>query len=128
MKNLNFTLSSEHIRVEHAFGCFKLRFQPAWIMGGHKDVQDIWHAVGALLILHNMCLNHSDHPKHLEEYQEDLGNDRAGEERVEPDPNDFFVFQPPAVPAIETGAWLKEQGMELCQRLLDLVCPEEDFN
>jgi hypothetical protein len=128
MKDFNFTLSSERIRVEHAFGCFKLRFQSARIMGGHKDVQDVWCAVDALLILHNMCLHYGDHLKHLEEYREDLGNDRAGEERVEPDPHDFFVFQPPEVPAIETGAWLKEQGMELCQRLLDLVCPVENFN
>jgi hypothetical protein len=37
-------------------------------MGGHKDVQDVWHAVDALLILHNMCLHYGDHPKHLEEY------------------------------------------------------------
>jgi hypothetical protein len=127
MKDFNFILSSERIRVEHGFGCFKLRFQSARIMGGHKDVQDVWRAIDALLILHNMCLHHGDHPKHLEDYREDLGNDRTGE-RVEPDPNDFFVFQPPEVPAIETGAWLKEQGLQLREKLLNLVCPEEDFN
>ncbi|KAJ7776059.1 hypothetical protein DFH07DRAFT_732102, partial [Mycena maculata] len=127
MKDFNFILSSEHIRVEHAFGCFKLRFQSARMMGGHKDVQDVWRAVDALLILHNMCL-HGDHTKYLEQYREDLGNDRTGEERPEPDPNDFFVFQPPSVPAIETGAWLKEQGLQLREQLLNLVCPERDYD
>ncbi|KAJ7321275.1 hypothetical protein DFH08DRAFT_661999, partial [Mycena albidolilacea] len=68
MKKFNFTLSSEHIQVEHAFGCFKLHFQSAQMMGSHKDVQNVWCAIDALFIMHNMCLWHDDHPKQLEDY------------------------------------------------------------
>jgi hypothetical protein len=74
-----------------------------------------------------MCLWHDDHPKQLEDYREDLGDGRSGEDRVEPDEDDFIAFQPPDIPVEETAAWLKDRGLQLRQELLDLVCPEEDF-
>jgi hypothetical protein len=48
--------------------------------GSHKDVQDVWCAIYVLFIMHNMCLWHDNHPKQLEDYQEDLGNGRSGED------------------------------------------------
>ncbi|KAF7367609.1 DDE Tnp4 domain-containing protein [Mycena sanguinolenta] len=127
MKDFNFTLSSERIRVEHAFGCFKLRFQSARMMGIHKDVQDVWRALDALLVMHNMCLWHNDHPKHLEDYRDSLRDDDApGGNHDEPEV-DEQVFDTPDIPAEETAAWLKDRGLELRQQLLDQVFPEEDY-
>ncbi|KAF7304138.1 DDE Tnp4 domain-containing protein [Mycena indigotica] len=77
MKNFNYLLSTQRITVEHAFGCLKLRFRSMQMMGGHKQVQNVWRAIEAMMIMHNMCLIHDDHPNRFKEYTPGMGDQLA---------------------------------------------------
>ncbi|PBK65329.1 hypothetical protein ARMSODRAFT_892022, partial [Armillaria solidipes] len=125
MKDFNFKLSGVRISVEHAFGAWKGRFPSLRCMGAHRDVQDIYRVVEALIVLHNMCLYYDDHPENIvnivlrdtdlrTDHDDGDAEEGFGGETIDGEPN---------VPAHETATWLKEEGYRMRLNLLDEVCP-----
>ena len=63
MQEFNVLLSSVHIAPEHAYGLLKGCFLSLKGMEKHKDIQVIYKAIGAMLVLHNICIDWNDHPE-----------------------------------------------------------------
>lgn len=78
-------------------------------MGLHEDVQDVWRAIDAIMIVHNMCLYYKDHPEKLEDYLEDLKDDGTGDWDADilPKVIQGDVRGPANIPHHETPNWLK---------------------
>lgn len=119
MRDFNYKLSSVRISVEHVFGQLKGRFPSLRCMGSHEDVNDIYRAIEALMILHNMCLYHGDHPASIWNVvlqDEDLLRNGDGYEMT-------AIDGPPNNPQGETDASLREAGYRMRMEILDQVFP-----
>jgi len=135
MKDFNYNLSKQRITVEHAFGALKGRFRALRHLGAHRDEQDNWQVIEALLILHNMCLFYSDHPEtfaQLPKFHESPSSLAAMAEvdlteEILNNPPVSMVDGPTNLPQYETDTWLKEQGQVVRRRLLDELFPVEDY-
>ncbi|KAI5888410.1 uncharacterized protein SCHCODRAFT_01347275, partial [Schizophyllum commune H4-8] len=136
MIDFNKLLSKQRVTVEHAFGVLKMRFHSLRLMGYHDDVQDVWRVIEALLILHNLCLYHKDHPEAFDEYAEVIlaaneeGDDTDEEEEEEedvPTVTGVDVHGPSDLPRHETVAWLRTAGHQKRRELLDIVCPMANY-
>ena len=110
MREFNIHLSSECIRVEHAFGKLKGRFPSLKEMGCHKKVQEIYKVIEALMILHNVCIDYGDVPEHIFDF--DPTNDAIPVEVTAGDIHFGLVDinQEANVPLYETDQWIKEEG------------------
>lgn len=110
MRQFNKRLSSVRIISEHAYGRLKGRFPGLKALGTHHDINDCYKAIGALLVLHNMCLDLGDRPEDIFDF--DPRDTPAGEPEMEeeeqPDPDEVALDQ--GNPEYETDRWLKEQG------------------
>ncbi|KAE9387071.1 hypothetical protein BT96DRAFT_838206, partial [Gymnopus androsaceus JB14] len=102
-------LSSEHIRVEHAFGKLKGCFPSLKEMGSHKKVQEMYKVIEVLLILHNMCINYGDVPEYIFDF--DPTNDTIPVEVAAGDIQFGLVDinQETNIPLYETDQWIKEE-------------------
>jgi hypothetical protein len=68
MQEFNVLLSSVHIASEHAYGHLKGHFLSLKGMGEHKDIQTLYKAIKAILVLHNICIDWNDHPESISQY------------------------------------------------------------
>jgi hypothetical protein len=127
MRKFNRRLSSVRISVEHAFGVLKGRFLSLRVMGPHDDVQEIYRVIEALMILHNICIEHNDHPEDIYDYV--LCFDPEPEDGADPDEEDSHNFGceditgEAQIPGHETDNWLKIQGYRKRKALLDELFP-----
>lgn len=111
------------IEVEHAFGLLKGRFRALKEMGPHLNIQDLYKAIEALMILHNMCIDHGDQPDYFwttmgEGFTEEVDFDND----TDVDVGEQFSSQ---IPPHETDEWLKIMGKR--KRMIifnDLVPPD----
>jgi hypothetical protein len=109
MRAFNKHLSGIRIGVEHAFGMLKGRFGSLKEMGAHADIQEMYKAIEALLILHNMCIEYGDKPEDIWGY--DPKGDFDDEEGEYLENGDGMILDDgEGIPARETDAWLKRQG------------------
>lgn len=79
-------------------------------MGPHTDIQEMYKAIEALLILHNMCIDYGDKPDDDWEIDTTDVSDEEGSVEHDEDPNAMIVENGQSIPAWETDAWLKRQG------------------
>ena len=80
MQDFNKRLSSIRIVSEHAFGMIKGCFLSLKEMGTHRNIQDMYKAIEAMMILHNICIDWNDSPEEIWDYDpadhwENDGND-----------------------------------------------------
>ena len=123
IKQFNRALSNVRIASEHAFGMLKGQFLSLKEMGSHRDMQDVYKAIEAMMILHNICLRWGDDPTKIWDYHPEdrwQGDDDL-EETIDAD-----LFDAPAVdiPEHESYDWLKEAGRRKRWILLDTLFPE----
>lgn len=127
MRKFNRHLSSVQISIEHAFGILKGRFLSLRVMGPHDDVQEIYRVTEALIILHNICLEHNDQPEDIYDYV--LSLESESEDAVDADEEDSGNFGceditgKAQVPGHETDNWLKVQGYRKQMALLNELFP-----
>ncbi|EPS94762.1 hypothetical protein FOMPIDRAFT_1129721, partial [Fomitopsis schrenkii] len=76
-KKFNKRLSQLRIAVEHAFGRLKGRFPALRAMHGRK-LGDIYRAVEALMIIHNILERRSDDPRRIPRFNGREDRDRDG--------------------------------------------------
>lgn len=96
----------------------KGRFLSLKEMGAHKDIQEIYKAIEAMMILHNICIFWRDNPERIWEYNP---NDPWPEVKAEID-NDMEE-EDGDVPRHETEQWLRETGHLKRRILLDALFP-----
>ena len=53
---------------EHAFGMIKGCFLSLKEMGTHRNIQDMYKAIEAMMILHNICIDWNDSPEEIWDY------------------------------------------------------------
>lgn len=124
MRAFNKRLSGVRIEVEHAFGLLKGRFRSLKEMGPHADIQEMYKAIEALLILHNMCIDYGDKPD--DDWEIDLDEERSVEH--EEDPDAMIIENGENIPARETNnAWLKRQGRAKRMIIFNDLFPEANY-
>lgn len=121
----NKNLSGIRVYVEHTIGLLKGRFPSMKDMGRHEDPQDIYKAIHAMLVLHNLCIDLGDaEDQFIGEGMED------DDEAVLPDHGGDIVIEPGNeghIPAYETDDWHKEAGRNKRERILDDLFPLHDY-
>jgi hypothetical protein len=126
MRKFNWRLSSVRISVEHAFGILKGRFLSLKVVGPHDNVQEIYRVIEALMVLHNVCIEHNDKPEDICDFA--LCLDPEPEDGVDAD-EDLGNFgcdditEDAQIPGYETDSWLKIQGYRKRKALLDELFP-----
>ncbi|EJF59915.1 hypothetical protein DICSQDRAFT_64153 [Dichomitus squalens LYAD-421 SS1] len=123
MHEFNKRLSSMRIISEHAYGRLKGRFLGLKAAGKHHDIEDLYKAIEALLILHNICMDWNDHPEDITNFDpRELPVDDENEEQ-DPDENPPILEGDANIPLHETDQWLKEQGYAKRNVLLEYLFP-----
>ena len=62
-RQFNKKLSKARISIEHTFGLLKGRLPGIAEMGDIRNVKNIHRYVHAAIVLHNICIDHGDHPE-----------------------------------------------------------------
>ena len=123
MRAFNKRLSSIRIASEHAFGLLKGRFPSLKEMGKHENIQDMYKAIEAMMVLHNICIDWSDRPEDIWDYDPtDVWPD-DGEEGMDVDIGCEVIGGDAQVPGHETDAWLKEMGRQKRMNMLNELFP-----
>lgn len=114
MWEFNKHLSGVCIASEHAFGLLKGRFPSLKEMGRHEDIQDLYKAMEAMMIIHNICMDWKDRPDYIWDFDPtDDWSDDEDEDEVQGEDVGCEVIDGEAhVPDHETNAWLMEVGRE----------------
>jgi len=110
----------------------KGRFPGLKELGGTQDMQELYNAVEATMVLHNICIGLDNHPEDIFDY--DPSDDTGPETLKEEDDGDLAaeihgqaILQRVQLPGQETDAWLRVQGVHKRLRFLDELCPVEEF-
>ncbi|KAF8578402.1 hypothetical protein K439DRAFT_1300408, partial [Ramaria rubella] len=69
--DFNKCLSHIRIWVEHAFGLLKGRFPALKAMGSANNIQEVYKAVEALMVVHNLCIDMDNHPEDILDFNPD---------------------------------------------------------
>jgi len=133
MREFNVLLSSVHIASEHAYGLLKGRFLSLKGMGEHKDIQTIYKAIEAMLVLHNICIDWDDHPDTIWQYNStdiwegwDGMEDRVDDEDDEDEGMEVGIDDIEGeanIPTRETPQYLKDEGRRKRQIIFDELFP-----
>jgi hypothetical protein len=115
-RDFNYKISKARIVVEWAFGRLKSRFPALRKLGAVHDMSDIYRAIEAMMVLHNMCQSLGDLP-YGESAEPD--EDATDEEDMGLDENDEDECQ-----AVEEEyPNLLAAGRAFRLRCLDVICP-----
>ena len=129
MREFNKRLSSARIISEHAFGRLKGRFPGLKDLGTHRDVQDMYKAIEAMLVLHNICIEWQDHPQDIIDFnpRDDFDEAAVADPPVQVDMDTRVYCQviegEAEIPEHETDLWMKEQGHLKRKQILDRLFP-----
>ena len=127
----NKRLSYVHIWVEHAFGMLKGHFPGLKELEGTQDMNALYNAVEALMVVHNLCISLNDHPEDIWDYDPsddttvEVEEDEDGDSGIQNYGN--VILQRVQLPGRETEAWLKAHGIAKRLDLLTKLCPIEEF-
>jgi len=109
-------------QVEHAFGLLKGHFLSLKDLCPTDDLRDTYHAVAAMMVIHNLCIDLNDNINNHSIFD---GNDADVEEAVQiarygtVEEGD----EPGLLPGWETDANRRERGHARWKILLDLLFP-----
>ncbi|KIM79609.1 hypothetical protein PILCRDRAFT_89993 [Piloderma croceum F 1598] len=110
IRAFNKRLLSVHITSEHAFGLLKGLFPLLKGMGRHKDIQDAFKAIEAMMIIHNICIDRRDRPDHIWDF--DPTDGLSDDKDEEPDICGEVIEGKAHVSDHETNVWLMETGRQ----------------
>jgi hypothetical protein len=135
MRAFNLVLSRARVASEHVFGLLKGHFLSLKAMGEHKDIQHMYKAIEAMLVLHNICIDWSDHPETIWEYdgtdiwpgwdgiEDEMDEDEEEEEEEDMNPGIEIVAGNLNIPECETAQYLKDEGRRKRQIIFDELFP-----
>lgn len=117
-RDFNHKISQARIVVEWAFGKLKGRFPALKKLGATRDMGNIYCAIEAMMIVHNMCHEFGDAPHGSREQLDDhdsSAEDEDDEEGGGGDNNDDMANQ--------ENTDLLNLGRAFRERCLNLICP-----
>ncbi|KIK91742.1 hypothetical protein PAXRUDRAFT_796329, partial [Paxillus rubicundulus Ve08.2h10] len=121
-------LSSIHITVKHTFGLLKGCFPILKDLPLEIDIQNTYHLVHALMVMHNICIDVEDHPEDIPEIV--FGDDPTFPEDTEGDEDADIsnygaqvVDGPIDIPAWESDEWLRREGEKRPEQILNDIYP-----
>jgi hypothetical protein len=128
----NKALSSMGIKFEHAFGLVKGQFQSLKELGVPNNLDDMYYAVVAMMVLHNLCLNLGDHPESIKDFDPQDDPSIPGQLQHDEDEDDIgdegynglnvaanHIISDPT----ETDDILKTCGIRMRMELLEAMFP-----
>ncbi len=134
MRDFNACLSSIRIVSEHAFGRLKGRFPSLKDFGPHESILELYMAIEALLILHNLCIDWNDNPEYIWRYNpaDPPRDDEELPQDIDPDDSNVaninvVIEGGTPIPTHETDEWLKEEGYRMRRAALDRMFPATNY-
>lgn len=124
LRQFNKHISSIRIRVEHAFGKLKGCFPSLKALGANQDIHEIYRAVQAMMVLHNLCIDWGDSPEEIPFFDPDTAEDDAQPLNVDLTDYTAPAVGDPNVPLWETDDWLKHAGQQMREDSMDDLFPE----
>ncbi|EPQ53226.1 hypothetical protein GLOTRDRAFT_45952 [Gloeophyllum trabeum ATCC 11539] len=126
-KQFNRRISSIRIRVEHSYGMLKGRFPSLKELGAHHDIQEIYRAIQAMMVVHNLCIDLGDAP-------EDIPAFDLVDEDATPDDQDLDIELPDyggveGMEEIQVPEWelddevLKQAGHQMREEIMNELFP-----
>lgn len=102
----------------------KGRFPSLKEMGQHKNIEDTFKAIEALMIIHNICTDWKDRPDKIWDFDptDDWSDDEDGGGEVI---GGEVIGGEAHVAEHETNAWLKEMGRQKRDILFNELFPKE---
>ncbi|KAG9073885.1 hypothetical protein FS749_014596 [Ceratobasidium sp. UAMH 11750] len=113
-REFNRKLSKARIVIEWTFGKLKARFPALTKLGAVRDMRDIYRAIEAMMVVHNICHDLGDVPDFSRVQVNDGEEEESDEEANEEDQNYNL--------AIDEQNLLRG-GWALRQRCVDIICP-----
>jgi len=93
-------------------------------MGCHDDIQDMYRAIEAMMIIHNICIDWNDKPEDIWDFDaEDRWLDGEDEDEDANVVGSEVVDGDVEVPLHETDNWLLEQGRQKGLILMNELFP-----
>lgn len=101
-------------------------------MGGTLDMQEVYKAVEALMVIHNLAIDLDDHPEEIWDYDSTDESSIAGPDNEDADNwvlQEFghAIVERLSVPGRETDTWLRTKGYAMRIQLLNKLCPIGDY-
>jgi hypothetical protein len=121
MRKFNLRVSQIRIVSEHAFGLLKARFPSLKEMGIHRKIQDMYKAIEAMMIIHNICIDWGDRPE--DTWDIDSADSWSDSEEEDDEIVGGIIGGEPNVPPHETEDWLLEQGRQKRLILMNELFP-----
>jgi hypothetical protein len=115
-REFNRKLSSARIVVEWAFGQLKARFPALKKLGAVRDMRDIYRAIEAMMVVHNMCHELGDVPDDSRAQGNQDHDQDEGEEGDDQDDGHEAME--------EWDNHSLEAGKVFRQRCVDIICPQ----
>jgi hypothetical protein len=123
-REFNHKISCARVVVEWAFGRLKSRFPALKRLGAAHDIKDIYRAIEAMMILHNLCFDLGDIPEYSRARLDDEGGGGAAHNEVEDDLEE--EEDDDELEHHEVGgndADLLRAGRAFRERCMDKICP-----
>ena len=92
-------------------------------MGKHNNMGDMYKAIEALIVIHNICIDWGDSPEDIWDFnmEDDLCHSAEDDEELEM--GGEIIGGNAEVPAHETDEWLRMQGRRKQQIIMDELFP-----
>ncbi|KAG8731305.1 hypothetical protein FRC10_001809, partial [Ceratobasidium sp. 414] len=114
-RDFNHKISQARIVVEWAFGRLKARFPALRKLGAVRDMKEIYRAIEAMMVVHNMCHHFGDVPDDLYAPRDD------GE--LTSDPDTDVEDERDEVDERDGNMDVLRAGREFRLRCVDIICP-----
>lgn len=124
IRSFNKELSGVRALVEQAFGRLKARFPSLKEIGTPDDMRELYNAVAAMMVLHNLCIDLNDEPSSIFSYDRERDRELDVEEamhRARAGLDENGVLIPGVIPGWETDRWLRQEGYTRRQDLMEHV-------
>jgi hypothetical protein len=118
-REFNYQISRARIVVEWAFGRLKARFPALKKLGAVSDMKDIYWAIEAMMVVHNMCYDLGDRPDGLRPYLDGDGVDAESDEDLDEDERDDNQGHGD----VGESSNLLHAGRAFRLRCMDIICP-----
>ena len=95
-------------------------------MGAHRNMDEVYKVIEVLMILHNMCIEHGDHPEDIWDFDPSDGLEALDDDDGDDDDKinlPVYIDPQANIPAYETPRWLKEMGRQKRQLIFSELFP-----
>lgn len=119
----NKKLSSARITVEHSFGLLKGRFPALQDLGDVTNVEDVYRFINALMVLHNMCVDHGDRPEDIPGFDTFTSSHSVPHVLTHVPSYGHAIPSADRIPEGESDEHLRQLGLQMRNVYLNMLVP-----